>query len=194
MEKSTSLVKTAVAYAKSHGYSIIELSEYLDHSDLADGVDFQVIYDIGVEEWLGYLLDADYIFTNSFHACCFSIIFQKQFFVGARAGDKIDSVLELFHLSWRRVKGFKPELAESLEDIDFTEAEQIRKELTKASSDFILNAIRTLEQQEHKNRKNLVHPDVYTAEEPKPDSKPILLLKKIYRKCKKILNGISKKE
>lgn len=164
MEKADSLVKTAVAYAKNHGYDVIELSEYPSHAKLADGVNYKRVYDIGVEEWLGYMLNAEYIFTNSFHACCFSIIFQKQFFVGARGGDKIDSVLELFKLSGRRVKGFKPELAESLEDIDFTETEELRKEMVKSSADFILNAIHALENKEHENHKDLVHPEVYQAQ------------------------------
>ncbi len=163
MEKADNLVRTAVAYAKKHGYDVIELSEYPDHVDLADGVNYKLVYDIGVEEWLGYMMNAEYIFTNSFHACCFSIIFHKQFFVGARAGDKIDSVLELFGLEGRRVKGYAPELAESLADIDFTETEVLRKQYVKSSSDFILGAIRDLETKEHENHKDFVNPKVYTA-------------------------------
>ena len=189
MEKTDDLVKTAVAYAKKHDYAVIELSEYPDHEKLADGTDYKVVYDIGVEEWLGYLLNAEYIFTNSFHACCFSIIFQKQFFVGARAGDKIDSVLDLFKLSGRRVKGYNPELAESLTDIDFTETEQLRKEYIKSSSDFILNAIRDLETKEHRNRRDLVHSSVYDAPPDPPKNKQgkVSLLRRIWRKLKKMM-------
>lgn len=190
MEKADSLVKTAIAYAKKHGYDVIELSEYPDHANLSDGVNYKLVYDIGVEEWLGYMLDAQCIFTNSFHACCFSILFHKQIFVGARGGDKIDSLLELFGLSWRRVKGFKPELAESLEDIDFTEIDTRRKELVKDSSDFILQAIHTLETEPHRNHRELVHPQVYEEQPVKRENKPLLVLKKIYRKCKKIIRSI----
>ena len=36
--------------------------------------------DIGVEEWLGYILHADYVVTNSFHGTVFSILFNKDFY------------------------------------------------------------------------------------------------------------------
>lgn len=194
MEKADALVKTAVAYAKNHGYDVIELSEYPDHAKLADGTNFKVVYDIGVEEWLGYMMNAEYIFTNSFHACCFSVIFQKQFFVGARAGDKIDSVLDLFGLSGRRVKGFHPELAESLEDIDFTEIEKIRKEKTKASADFILNAIHDMEAKEHENHKDLVHASVYEAQPNIPERvSENKGFRKWWKKFKKWLKKLLKK-
>ena len=164
MEKADSLVKTAIAFAREHGFSVIELSEYPDHEKLADGVDYKLVYDIGVEEWLGYMLHAKYIFTNSFHACCFSVIFQKQFYAGARAGDKIDSVLDLFELSNRRVKGYNPKLAQSLPDIDFGPVEDLRRQYVKASSDFILNAIQEIETGEHQNHRHLVHDEVYNAQ------------------------------
>lgn len=35
--------------------------------------------DVGIEEWLGLIKDAQYIFTNSFHGVAFSVNFQKQF-------------------------------------------------------------------------------------------------------------------
>ena len=37
------------------------------------------IRDAGPREFLGYLANADYVITNSFHGTCFSIIFNKQF-------------------------------------------------------------------------------------------------------------------
>ena len=36
-------------------------------------------HDIGIEEWLGYIMYAECIFTNSFHGTCFSILFEKKF-------------------------------------------------------------------------------------------------------------------
>lgn len=195
MEKTDDLVKTAVAFAKKHGYSVIELSEYPSHSKLADGVDFKVVYDIGVEEWLGYMMNAEYIFTNSFHACCFSIIFQKQFFVGARAGDKIDSVLELFGLSWRRILGYdsKSDAPGALEDIDFSTTESIRKELTASSAEFILNAIHDMEEKEHQNRRDLVHASVYeTQAKPAAEPEKVSFIKRVLRKIKRVFKKLFK--
>lgn len=172
MEKADALVKTAIAFAREHGCDVIELSEYPDHKTLAGDTNYEFVYDIGVEEWLGYLLQAKYIFTNSFHACCFSVIFQKQFYAGDRAGDKIDNLLDLFGLSGRRVKGYQPKLAQSLPDIDFCPVEVLRRRYVKASSDFILHAIQDMETSPHQNRRSLVHRSVYVES----------FLKKLYHK------------
>lgn len=112
-----------------------------------------VVYDIGIEEWLWYMDHAEYIFTNSFHACCFSILMHKQFFAGDRSGDKIDSILEMFNLSWRRLPS--AELDRDLdrvmkkEDIDFNATDRILQEQRKISEDYILGAIHTLEHRDH---------------------------------------------
>lgn len=58
-------------------------------------------------QWLGYMLNADYIITNSFHGIAFSINFNKQFFVEPLKGDqdttnsRIMNILEQFDLSDR---------------------------------------------------------------------------------------------
>lgn len=179
MEKADKLVKTAVAFAREHGCDVIELSEYPEHETLADGVNYKLVYDIGVEEWLGYMMHAKYIFTNSFHACCFSIIFQKQFYAGDRAGDKIDSLLDLFHLSGRRVKGYQPQLAQSLPDINFDPVEQLRRRYVNASSDFILNAIQDIKNSPHQNHHGLVHSSVYETSAAPPQTS---VLKKMVKK------------
>lgn len=80
MERPTELVREACEFALKNDLQVIELGQYLDHADLVEGVKHSVVYDIGIEEWLWYLDHAEYIFTNSFHACCFSILMHKQFF------------------------------------------------------------------------------------------------------------------
>ena len=57
-----------------------------------------------VEEWLRGFYDADYIVTDSFHACAFSIIFGKQFLVYGnkdRGLSRFISILHLFDLDDR---------------------------------------------------------------------------------------------
>lgn len=182
MEKADKLVKTAVFFARQYGYDIIELSEYPDHEKLAEGTNYKLIYDIGIEEWLGYMMQAEYIFTNSFHACCFSILFQKQFYAGDRSGDKIDCLLDLFDLSGRRVKGYQPQLAQSLPAIDYGPVEELRKKYVKSSADFILHAIEDLETAPHQNRRSLVRASVY---EPPAAAPKTFSLKKLYHKIVK---------
>lgn len=153
MERPTELVREACEFALKNDLQVIELGQYLDHADLVEGVKHSVVYDIGIEEWLWYLDHAEYIFTNSFHACCFSIFMHKQFFAGDRSGDKIDSVLELFQISWRRLlsaeRDSDRDRAMQLEDIDYDAVEAILQEQRTRSADYILGAIRTLEQLEH---------------------------------------------
>lgn len=59
-----------------------------------------------VEEWLKGFVDAKFIITDSFHACVFSIIFQKPFVVISnkeRGNDRFISLLQDFHLSDRLI-------------------------------------------------------------------------------------------
>ncbi|MBO5372843.1 MAG: polysaccharide pyruvyl transferase family protein [Lachnospiraceae bacterium] len=190
MEKAKSLVKAAVQFAELHNLEVIELSENKEDENIPKGTHHKVIYDLGVEEWLGYMQNAEYIFTNSFHACCFSIIFGKQFFAGDRSGDKIDSVLEMFKLSSRRISGSSPDMANSMADINYEAIDKLRYEYMQSSKDFILNAIHDMEKKPHENHKNLVHADVYTRKDPK---EPITNLfdrwfKKLKKFVKKLIN------
>lgn len=179
MERARALVKTAVGFAERHGLDVIELSEELVDQNIPKGTHHDVVYGIGIEEWLGYMQNASYIFTNSFHACCFSVIFGRQFFAGARTGDKIDSILDLFGLSWRRVLKVCPDEAYRMQDIDFAEVDLLRRRYVQESSDFILNAIHALEQGGHQNHRDLVNEEVYLTEET-PQEELVLVQKKAH--------------
>lgn len=187
MEKAKALVETAVEFAAAHNLEVIELSENLEDADIPKGTHHDVIYNIGVEEWLGYMRNADYIFTNSFHACCFSIIFGKQFFAGKRSGDKIDSVLEMFNLSNRRIKGSASSEAINATDIDYAKIDELRRKYVEESSSFLLNAIHNLENNEHQNHRNLVHESVYSAKENIIKSSFATLTKKIKKILKRFV-------
>lgn len=182
MEKAKGLVKTAVEFAQAHNLEVIELSEDLENADIPKGTHHKVIYGLGIEEWLGYMQHASYIFTNSFHACCFSMIFGKQFFAGARGGDKIDSVLEMFGLEGRRVKGYNPKAALQMSDIDFDKLDVLRHRYMDESGAFLLNAIQDLTHTEHQNHKDLVHNQIKT---PRTEAKA-LWKRKLKRLLKKL--------
>ena len=171
MAEARPLVEMAVAFAAARNLKVIELSENFQNANVPDGTYHPVLYGLGIEEWLGYMKDAEYIFTNSFHACCFSIIFGKQFFAGKRRVDKIGSLLDMFHLANRRVDENELDKALRMPDTDFKEAESLRLQYVEESSSFLLNAIRDLEHSDHKNHKNLVHEDVFTKNESAPDQK-----------------------
>ncbi len=146
MEKAAPLIKLAVNFAKKHDLDVIELSENLEDANIPAGTHHKVVYNIGIEEWLGYIDEAEYIFTNSFHATCFSILFNKQFFVGKRNGDKITSVLEMFGLSHRTMAECFEGKKCIAEDIEYAPINEQRREYMKESSEFILSAIKDVEE------------------------------------------------
>ena len=49
-----------------------------------------------VEEWLCGIANADYVFTDSFHACVFSILFEKPFQTSGNEGRGMDRFRSLF--------------------------------------------------------------------------------------------------
>ena len=138
MEDATDTIEQAVHFAKERNLEVIELSEVMENRFIPEGTEHEVIYDIGIEEWLGYMKNADYIFTNSFHCCCFSIIMHKNFYAGKRGGDKLDWLLELFKLEGRRMTGRK---LPADEPIDYATVDELRKKYKAQSEQFILGAI-----------------------------------------------------
>lgn len=145
------LVEQAAEFAVEHNLRVIEISDYIENRNKVSpgGGEYFHIYDIGIEEWLGYLINAEYVFTNSFHGCCLSIIMNKQFFTGMRngLGDKIPNLLDMFGLSWRRLDVGRT--AKDLPEIDYYQVNGLRKLYTEQSKQYILGALRNLENREH---------------------------------------------
>lgn len=143
MEKANDTLEQAVRYAKAHNMQIVEITDLPRKNGRLKQYDFKSIfrYDIGLEEWLGYFLHADVIFTNSFHACCFSILFEKKFFAGYRHGDKVTNILNIFHLEDRRIDFDTDLINHEPADIDYTSIREILAQKRIESSEFILSAI-----------------------------------------------------
>lgn len=138
-------IMLAATFAKQHHLKIIELTDKpLSESNFAayEDVDSTLHYTAGIEEWLGYFIKADYVFTNSFHASCFSIILQKEFFVGPRNGDKIGNLLQIFGLGNRRVSKKTNFETEPFVPIDYSKVQAILEQKREESAEFILSAIR----------------------------------------------------
>ena len=69
-------------YAKRCGLKIVTIPHARgEYNSCDDGFGNIVKYDVGPLEFLGLIKDAEYVFTDSFHGTCFSIIFHKQFYV-----------------------------------------------------------------------------------------------------------------
>jgi Polysaccharide pyruvyl transferase. len=155
MEKAGDTIEKAVEYARAYGLKIVEITDRpLKEGRLTgyEGIEKLYQYDMGIEEWLGYIKYADCVFTNSFHACCFSILFEKQFYAGYRHGDKVTHVLEMFGLSDRRIGRKSDILTVPLPDIDYDKVRTLMEAKRAEASDFILSAIRRMEKSEPPKR------------------------------------------
>ena len=139
MENAGKLVDDAIRFAKERNLAVIDISDDKTILYQSPYGERTTKYGIGIEEWLGYMNHAAYIFTNSFHCCCMSVILKKQFFVGARSGDKIDSILQLLDLSDRRIISSS---ADAKKDIDYVAVDAKLKKLRCASEKWVLNAIK----------------------------------------------------
>lgn len=97
-----------------------------------------------VEKWLGGFEDAEFVITDSFHACVFSIIFNKQFVVIAnkdRGYARFKSILSLFDLEDRLVYDVNEWNSESRKEIDWKKVNLRLDELRNESLLFLHKAL-----------------------------------------------------
>ncbi len=94
---------------------------------------------IGPLEWLGLFKKAEYVITDSFHGCVFSVIFKKQFVVRiSQLGERIENLLETLTLKNRIVTN--PDEVFIQENIDYSKIEPFL-ELYRERSEKKLNEI-----------------------------------------------------
>ena len=90
-------------------------------------------------ELLGYIKNADYIITDTFHGTIFSIVLKKQFVTIVRESNKqkLNALLKKFSLENRQLRELS-ELSEILVDpIDFSKANYVREFERKRTVDYL---------------------------------------------------------
>jgi hypothetical protein len=146
MERSTDTIAKAVEYAKLHDLTIVEVSDRpLKYGKITDpDVKHISRYDVGMEEWLGYIENAECVFTNSFHGCCFAAVFETPLFVGKRNGQKVPNFLRTVGLSSRQ---FAPDVDVSTlsTEVDFAPVREALTSQRKHSEEFLLTALQEAE-------------------------------------------------
>lgn len=73
----------------------------------------QIVKDLGPAEFIHYIHDAELVVTTSFHACAFSIIFEKKFVVYPHksTGNRVTNILDRLDLMGQVIeRGFKGEV------------------------------------------------------------------------------------
>lgn len=97
-----------------------------------------------VEKWLGGFEDAEFVVTDSFHACVFSIIFNVEFIVVAnkdRGYARFKSILALFDLEDRLIYDVKYWNSNDKKQIDWDKVNSRLDELRNESLLFLQKAL-----------------------------------------------------
>lgn len=91
-------------------------------------------------KWLRAFMDAKMVFTDSFHGCVFSIIFNKPFWVignKERGNARFDSLLKQFNLESRRFDISEMNNIDLTQPIDWAQVNTIKKEWQEKSINFL---------------------------------------------------------
>ena len=98
-------------FQKETGLKIVALQHLDEYIKSDNGFADDAPYDVGPREFLNYIRNAEYIFTDSFHCSVFSILYKKQFFTFSRFSEnvrqntntRIDNLLNITGLSCRKI-------------------------------------------------------------------------------------------
>jgi len=137
-EDSAELEKVAKRFAKAKNLEFIKIHRH--RKSLKNGIPGEAV---SPNEWLGYMSNAKYVFTNSFHGICFSLIFEREFYVdllkkiSVKTNTRMQALLSMFGLDARLVD----ENLENLDKIDYSKVNAIKKEMQQFSFDYLNEAI-----------------------------------------------------
>ncbi len=135
-ETSPNMVEAVDVISKATGFRVINGSPdrvYLNNATK--------LRNYGPGEFLGYIKNADFVITNSFHGTAFSLIYNKKFVTVAHTtrGRRMTELLGKMGLSDRiwSENGCKWE-----EEIDYSVAEQRRNELKEQATEYLNNNLK----------------------------------------------------
>lgn len=103
----TKIRKLAEKYAKHIGIKLVTIPDLLGAYRRKDRqIKAHKITDATPGDFISLIKHADYVFTDSFHACVFSLLYQREFFAFKRVGSiemgsRIQNLIEMFECSDR---------------------------------------------------------------------------------------------
>lgn len=98
-----------------------------------------------VESWLRGFIDAEYVVTDSFHGCVFSILFHKPFVVFENEGrgiSRIKSLLEIFNLCERLVQSDKSNTQIQRKTINWGHVDEVLSGMRESSHAILTNQLK----------------------------------------------------
>lgn len=105
-------------FCKVNKWSFFEVNKRVDD----ETIPFSERIQPSVESWLAAFRDTDFVLTDSFHACVFSILFRKPFLVfcnDTRGSTRFDSLLSTFGLQDRIIRNVGDVDLLRMNDIDY---------------------------------------------------------------------------
>lgn len=136
VSENKELSKMSEYLRKECGKRVIEVHYYKSNSLM---LDWQRA-DVGPEEFLSLIRNADYVFTNSFHGTAFSLILHKQFVV-VNNNIRILNLLKAVDLEKRAVLNLEALKNTPLQDINYHDEDKKLKELIEKSRIFLKKAL-----------------------------------------------------
>ncbi len=135
--------------SKMTGYRIIGLLHGATYISYDEDVADEKPYNVGPSEFMNLIRNAEYVCTDSFHCCVFSILNSTKFFAFRRwpdgskfsANDRLYTLLKFTGLESRLMDGTE-ELSRCINDqIDYSVALARVAERRKESMNFLINAL-----------------------------------------------------
>ncbi len=133
-------------FAKCKGLKLVTVPYLLGYDFKEDRYfgDYR-LFEAGPREFLSLIKNADYVLTDSFHACIFSYIFKKQYFVFPRdekhsMEDRIISLLKILEQSERfcdTQEKMTLNYMKSLSPVDYTSEPEGLTQLREVSQNFL---------------------------------------------------------
>ena len=139
-QESERLEKFAKKLAEAHGLTVVKVMNSWICNKKGNR-----LYPIGPSEWLGYIENADFVVTNSFHGICFSIIFEREFYVdflektATATNSRLEGMLGQFNLSKRCIDDVED--VKNLTKSDYSNVNEYRQKRIDESIDYLKKAL-----------------------------------------------------
>ncbi len=120
MSDDLKMIREAKRLAKYMGKDLIEISNYnMNRWIFCFG--HKVKTNVGIEEFLGYVKNADFVICNAFHGMCFSVIFKRQFFLFQRdeSDYRMQSITDALGLRTRLISPKNKCIPSEFSEIDY---------------------------------------------------------------------------
>lgn len=137
LQYNEELVKLANKISQEKGYKVISFS---DHKKYKNGI--KTFEYEGPNEFIGYLENAEFVLTTSFHGVAFSVIFKKPFYTipHKTRGTRMIDLLNSIGLEDRIVYNFD-DLASINYKIDYSKPFELLNKRREESSKFLITAL-----------------------------------------------------